>query len=97
MARVPDLTDPVLASRRTDQDVGALIASGRGFMPGFSRSIPEEGIAALVAHVRSLSPVIVAPSEEPTSDAPASDAPRAEPAPESDAPAEAPTGASEGE
>lgn len=103
MARVPDLTDPLLGSRRTDEDVGALIASGRGFMPGFSRSIPAEGIAALVAHVRTLTPIIVAPeeapSEEPPADvAPADEAPVDEAPPEEapeDTPVEVPEGGSE--
>ncbi len=77
MARVPDLTDPVLASRRTDDDVRTLIATGRGFMPGFERSIPDEGIDALVAHVRTLAPVVVAPVIEPAPDGapPSDDAP----------------------
>lgn len=97
MARVPDLTDPVLASRRTDAEVGALIASGRGFMPGFSRTVPAEGIAALVAHVRTLAPVMVEP-EEPPAEAESPDvvAPAVE-APSTDvAPTEAP-GASDDE
>lgn len=100
MARVPDLTDPMLASRRTDEEVGALISSGRGFMPGFARSIPDEGIAALVAHVRSLTPVLVAPEgEPPPGDAPPADEPSPEPPtePGTDVAPEAPTGASEGE
>jgi mono/diheme cytochrome c family protein len=56
MARVPDLTDPLLAARRSDADVEVLILAGRGFMPGFESSIPREGVRALALHVRTLAP-----------------------------------------
>lgn len=74
MARVPDLTDPVLAARRSDADVEVLILAGRGFMPGFESTIPREGIRALALHVRTLAPpAAVAPT--PTEGTPAEGAP----------------------
>lgn len=103
MARVPNLTDPILAAQRSDADVEVLILAGRGFMPGFERTIPREGIRAIVEHVRSLAPVAAVapdapPAEEGTEPAPTEPAPTepaptpapTEPAPTEPAPPEAP-------
>jgi mono/diheme cytochrome c family protein len=100
MARVPNLTDPILAAQRSDADVEVLILAGRGFMPGFERTIPREGIRAIVEHVRSLAPIAAVapdapPAEEgmepsepaPTGPAPTGPAPT-EPAPTEPAPTE---------
>lgn len=75
MANVPDLTDPTRAAARTDADVEALILSGRGFMPGFERTIPIEGIREIVAHVRTLAPITaVTPEPPPEAEAPPDEA-----------------------
>lgn len=49
----PDLTRADFHERSTDAVIAATIRSGRGAMPAFTE-IDEPGIAALVAHVRSL-------------------------------------------
>lgn len=55
MARVPDLTSSELQGARTDDELAAVIASGRGgFMPGFEDRVSPEGIHAIVGHLRTL-------------------------------------------
>ncbi len=52
--RVPDLTAASFQGDRTDAQIAEVIREGRGLMPGFGGQINERGIAALVAHVRTL-------------------------------------------
>lgn len=49
----PDLTRAEFHARASDAAIAATIRTGRGGMPAFSE-IDDVGIAALVAHVRSL-------------------------------------------
>lgn len=53
-AQVPDLTAASLHDGRTDEQIARVIREGQGLMPGFGSEINERGIAALVAHVRTL-------------------------------------------
>ena len=53
-AQVPDFTTAEFQKSRTDQALAQVIADGRGMMPSFSKQITAPGIAALVAHVRTL-------------------------------------------
>lgn len=53
-ASVPDLGAASLQDERTDEELASAIRDGRGLMPGFGSQINERGIAALVAHVRTL-------------------------------------------
>lgn len=52
VATIPDLTSAE-ARARTDEEMAAVIREGRGMMPGFGSRLSEQGIAALVAHMRS--------------------------------------------
>lgn len=53
-ATTPDLSDAELQASRTDDDLARVIREGRGMMPGFGADINEQGIAALIAHLRTL-------------------------------------------
>jgi mono/diheme cytochrome c family protein len=66
-AKVPNLTDEAFSAARTDAQLGAVIRDGQGMMPAFGPQLGESGVAAMVAHVRTLS--------RPAQDAPAQDAP----------------------
>lgn len=55
MARPADLTTAAWQGTRSDEEIAAVIRTGRGVMPGFGSELEAAGIAALVAHVRSLS------------------------------------------
>lgn len=52
-AVMPDLSAAAVQDR-SDQDMATVIREGRGMMPGFGSQLNERGIAALVAHVRTL-------------------------------------------
>ncbi|HEY8429662.1 MAG TPA: cytochrome c [Sandaracinaceae bacterium] len=52
--QMPDLTSAALHDARSDEDLARVIREGRGTMPGFGSQINDRGIAALVAHVRTL-------------------------------------------
>lgn len=54
-AKVPDLTDPAFASSVTDEQLTASIKNGKNLMPNFGAQLGDEGIAAMVKHVRALS------------------------------------------
>lgn len=53
-ANLPNFADPNFQAARTDVQLHDVIAKGRGLMPPFAAEISEEGIAALIAHVRTL-------------------------------------------
>lgn len=53
-APVADLTDAAWQRARTDEQIAAVIAQGRGMMPGFAEQVSPRGVAALVRHVRRL-------------------------------------------
>jgi len=73
-AKVPNLTDAAFSAARTDAQLSAAIRDGQGMMPPFGPQLGESGVAAMVAHVRSLS----APAQQepaPAQQDPAQDAP----------------------
>lgn len=55
MAQMPDFTSAELQTSRTDAELAQVIVAGRGgFMPGFGERLRDEGVAALVRHIRRL-------------------------------------------
>jgi mono/diheme cytochrome c family protein len=64
-AQVPDFSVPEFQASRTNEALAQVIHDGRGMMPGFSKQVTPEGIAVLVAHVRSFAPK-PAPEAAPT-------------------------------
>ncbi len=54
-APIPDLTDTAAMASKTDDQLAAVIRDGRGMMPPFGPQVGgDEGVRALVAHVRKL-------------------------------------------
>jgi mono/diheme cytochrome c family protein len=51
---VADLSDAAWQRARSDEQIAAVIAQGRGVMPGFGEQLSPRGILALVKHVRRL-------------------------------------------
>ena len=60
-AQVPDFTLPDYQAQRTDEQLGEVIRNGRGLMPPFGKQVNEQGIAALVAHIRRFGAAEAAP------------------------------------
>jgi mono/diheme cytochrome c family protein len=54
-ASVPDFSDPTFQQERSDERLAEVIFKGQGLMPAFGEQLSPTGIAALVAHIRSLS------------------------------------------
>jgi mono/diheme cytochrome c family protein len=53
-ASMPDLAAASVQDALSDEEMARVIREGRGMMPAFGSQINERGIAALVAHVRTL-------------------------------------------
>jgi mono/diheme cytochrome c family protein len=53
-ASIPDLTAPSVQDALSDEEMARVIRDGRGMMPAFGAQINDRGIAALVAHVRTV-------------------------------------------
>lgn len=53
VAQIPDFTSADFQKQRTDADLATVIQNGRGMMPGFGKQLNEQGLAALVKHVRA--------------------------------------------
>lgn len=51
-AQVPDFTSPDFQKQRSDAQVLSVIREGRGMMPPFGKQLNEQGLGALVQHVR---------------------------------------------
>lgn len=51
---LPDMTAAAFHDARSDEALAEVIAKGRGLMPAFEGQLSEEGVAALVRHVRAL-------------------------------------------
>lgn len=49
---MPDFTSPDFQKQRTDAQLLAVIRDGRGMMPPFGKQLNEQGLSALVQHVR---------------------------------------------
>ena len=69
MMRLPDFTSGSWQTSRTDDELVAIIALGRGAMPAFGDRLPESGIRALVRRLRALGPPQAATSDAANSDA----------------------------
>ena len=50
----PDLSDPAWKRGRTDAQMRASVANGRGQMPAFKNKLSRQDIAASIAYVRTL-------------------------------------------
>jgi mono/diheme cytochrome c family protein len=53
-AQVPDMTTAAFHTERSDATLAEVIVKGRGLMPAFGDQLSEDGVAAMVRHVRSL-------------------------------------------
>jgi len=53
-ASVPNFADAAWQADRSDTAIADVIRGGRNLMPAFGAQITDDGIAALVAHIRSL-------------------------------------------
>ncbi len=51
---LPDLSSAAFHAERTDAQLREVIAKGRGLMPAFGEELSDEGIDALVQHLRRL-------------------------------------------
>lgn len=54
MVEPPDLSDPAWQRGRTDAQMIASVANGRGPMPAFRKKLSRQDIAASIAYVRTL-------------------------------------------
>ncbi len=52
--QMPDFRSAEWQEAATDEGIAAVIERGRGMMPAFGDRVPEQGIRALVTHVRTL-------------------------------------------
>jgi mono/diheme cytochrome c family protein len=52
-AQLPDFTAAEYQKQRSDEQLLQVIRDGRGMMPGFGKQLNEQGMAALIAHVRA--------------------------------------------
>lgn len=52
-AQLPDFTSAEFQKQRSDEQLLQAIREGRGMMPGFGKQLNEQGLSALVAHVRA--------------------------------------------
>ncbi|HKU43321.1 MAG TPA: cytochrome c [Polyangiales bacterium] len=52
-AQLPDFTSAEYQKQRSDQDLLSVIKDGKGMMPGFGKQLNEQGLSALLSHVRS--------------------------------------------
>lgn len=50
---MPDFKSADFQKQRTDDQLLQVIRDGRGMMPGFGKQLNEQGLRALVAHVRA--------------------------------------------
>lgn len=60
-AQVPDFSSAEFQKSRTDDALAQVIHDGRGMMPPFGKQVTPDGIAVLVAHVRSLGGPVAPP------------------------------------
>ena len=52
-APMPDFTSAELQKQRTDAQLLQVIRDGRGMMPAFGKQVNEQGLGALVNHIRT--------------------------------------------
>lgn len=53
-AQLPDFTSADFQKQRTDAQLVEVIRDGRGMMPGFGKQVNDQGLSALLQHVRKL-------------------------------------------
>jgi mono/diheme cytochrome c family protein len=53
-AALPDFGDPAFHKNHSDAELARTIANGRNLMPAFGKEFTQEGIEALVGHLRGL-------------------------------------------
>lgn len=53
-AAIPDLTSPEFQASRDDRKLAEAIFKGQGLMPAFGDQLTEQGIVALIGHIRRL-------------------------------------------
>jgi mono/diheme cytochrome c family protein len=51
-AQIPDFTSQDFQKQRTDEQLVTVIRDGRGMMPPFGKQLNEQGLKALLQHVR---------------------------------------------
>jgi len=61
-ASLPDMTSEAFHAAHDDAQLTTVITQGKGLMPAFRSELTEQGIQALVAHIRSLRPRGQAPA-----------------------------------
>lgn len=64
-AQMPDFSTAAFQGARTDAQLATSIREGQGLMPAFGKQLNADGIAALVAIVRSFGPAAPQPDEAP--------------------------------
>jgi mono/diheme cytochrome c family protein len=53
-AQIPDMSTAAFHAERSDTTIADVIVKGRGLMPAFGGQLSEDGVAAMVRHVRAL-------------------------------------------
>jgi hypothetical protein len=53
---MPDFTSAEYQKQRSDAELVTVIQQGRGMMPAFSKQMNEQGVRALVGHIRRFAP-----------------------------------------
>lgn len=53
-AQLPDFSNPAYHTQRSDERIAEIIVKGQGLMPAFGDQLTPAGIAAVVAHIRTL-------------------------------------------
>lgn len=51
--QLPDFTSAEFQKQRTDEQLVTVIKAGKNLMPAFGKQLNEQGLAALLAHVRA--------------------------------------------
>ena len=51
---MPDMTTAAFHDARSDEALSEVIVKGRGLMPAFGDQLSDDGVAAVVRHVRAL-------------------------------------------
>jgi mono/diheme cytochrome c family protein len=65
-AQMPDFTTAEWQTARSDAQLEQVIRDGRGMMPPFGKQVNDNGISALIAHIRRFAPAAgSAPPSEP--------------------------------
>jgi len=55
-AQMPDFTSAEYQKQRSDAELVTVIQQGRGMMPAFGKQMNEQGVRALIGHIRRFAP-----------------------------------------